>query len=392
MRLTQALRKIQVTDVAGPRAPFKPAGRQFDELFVPLKRLKKAWDGQDKDQFFRDKYAHVHAKQMQQREELREAARRRREERPVPRAGRRGKSPLLDMSKGKNNPLFHKPQAQMSFAELHAEKLRINWRMEFTYGTNASRHVLQNRKVDKLFTSAASEEELDPTLWALCQEKNVPVEFGTAKVRLDVMSAGGVHNGCVLQTEKLDIPNTRDVEGGSLGLYLDRLNDPHNIGAIMRTAKWYNCDFVMYPPRNSASVTPAVVKASSGATEHLKLGRVFRPLKLFENLRARGWSIVTTLAPEAKSPVPRIAPEELHTLRQRGPVLLVLGNESDGVRTSLAMRSTHATYLRSDQEHISSLNVSVAASVLLDRLTAGEERARPPATFVGGDPGEDPNE
>lgn len=360
-RSTRASSSIKSSrPLKSPEPPFRRDGKSFDELFVDSEKPKKAWDGQNKDNFFRDKYAHVHAKQKAQHK--------REKEEKQERLSKKAQS----MTYRNDQIKSHQPELELTYTERHKLLLSQNPNMEFTYGTNATKHILAHRKVKQIFTSFRGPGDIDPEILRACSDAEIPIRYKEPTKRLDIMAGNGVHNGYVCQTEKLNIP-TLDSGPSFLnecktGLYLDQITDPHNLGAIMRTAKWYECDVVGYSPKNSASVSPAAVKASSGATEHLHLGKVFSPLNFFDLLKEKGWTIVSTVAPNTHVSIPKIDPDALSELKSQGPIMLVLGNEGEGVRTSLTQRSTYATTLSSPQTDIDSLNVSIAASILLEKL------------------------
>lgn len=365
-----------------PLAPFPQSGKNFDQLFKNTQRKPKAWDGQDKDAFFRDKYAHVHAKQMKRKQEEQEAAKLRR----------------------KNNPSLiknteKKAQPQPDFASRLAARMDRNADLEFIYGKNAVNAVLQSRNVAKLFSGVSSLDEVDPELLALAKEAHVPVQVRTPAQHLQIMSENGVHNKYVAETEALKplIAHSIDVEGDTLnvvspkmteklpvlekrefkqplGLYIDQVTDTHNMGALLRSALWFGVDFVAVSSRNSAPLSPSVVKSSSGASEFVPILETPYPLRFFDSLKEKGWQIVTTAPSEAALKQHNISLTEVQSSHLRtqlagSPTLLVVGSEGDGIRTSLLQRSTHKTTIETHQSAINSLNVSVAAAVLLSALT-----------------------
>lgn len=351
-----------------PKAPFPRQGKRFDALFVEPYKRKKAWDGQDKDAFFRDKYAHVHAKQLKLRKEEQE----KRQQRMA----------------GKQVEEKQTPKPKPDFARQFAEVNAQNPKFEYIFGTNAVRAVLEARKCHKLFTGLKSVSEMDSSILALCRDRNIPIEMNVPTQHLQVMSEQGNHNRYVVKTDRrhnspidsvkvrnesllindLEVPiRTREFRF-PLGLFIDQVTDAHNMGALIRSAHYFGADFVAVSARNSASISPVVVKASSGATEFVPILESAHPLRLFDQLRNDSWSIVAS-APNKRAlqqhdiDLVDVKPKELAQLN--APTLLVVGSEGDGIRTSLLQRSTHQTTLLSSQSEINSLNVSVAAAVLL---------------------------
>lgn len=370
-----------------PLAPFPQSGKQFEQLFKNTQRKPKAWDGQDKDAFFRDKYAHVHAKQMKRKQEEQEAAKLRRKNNPK-------------LAKYAEKNVEKKVQPQPDFASRLTARMDRTPDLEFIYGKNAVTAVLQSRNVAKIFSGVSSLDEVDPELLARAQAAHVPVQVRTPAQHLQIMSENGVHNKYVAETETLKplAAHSIDVEEDSLnvvspklseripvlnsnrqfkqplGLYIDQVTDPHNLGALLRSALWFGVDFVAVSSRNSAPLTPSVVKSSSGASEFIPILETPYPLRFFDSLKEKGWQIVTTAPSEAALKQHNIALTEvqcsqLRTQLEGAPTLLVVGSEGDGIRTSLLQRSTHKTTIETHQSAVNSLNVSVAAAVLLGALT-----------------------
>lgn len=349
-----------------PKAPFPKQGKRFDTLFVKPYEQKKAWDGQDKDAYFRDRYAHVHAKQLK----LRNAEQEKRQQRQA----------------GKQLNLKETNAPKPDFARRLAET--CNPKHEYVFGTNAVRAVLEARKCHKLFTGFKTASDLDPSILNLCKDRKIPIEFNVSMQHLQIMSEQGTHNRYVLQADRRPSCPIDSVEAKNelllvnetkipirsrkfkfpLGLFIDQVTDAHNMGALIRSAQFFDADFVAVSTRNSASISPVVVKASSGATEFVPVFDSAHPLRLIDQIRNDGWAIVAS-APNKlalqQHKINLIDVEPVKLAQLSAPTLLIVGSEGDGIRTSLLQRSTHQTTLPTSQNKLNSLNVSVAAAVLL---------------------------
>ncbi|MFQ5847461.1 MAG: 23S rRNA (guanosine(2251)-2'-O)-methyltransferase RlmB [Candidatus Methylomirabilales bacterium] len=136
---------------------------------------------------------------------------------------------------------------------------------------------------------------------------------------------------------------------------LDGVEDPRNLGAVLRTAEAAGVHGVMVPERRSAGLTGAVAKAAAGALEHLQVGRVKNVSRLIEALQTEGlW--VYALDPRAR---------KLYTaLDLRGPVALVFGGEGKGVRPGVLDKCDDRAGIPM-VGCVESLNVSVAAGILM---------------------------
>ena len=358
---------------AGPKAPFASYGKKFDTLFVQPKKAKKAWDGQDKDAFFRDKYAHVHAKQL----EIRKKEQQLKKER-LARQPRRPVESEVDV-------VNFVPVNNLN-AKLQKDLLKHK-DVENIFGRSPVLAALEKRNPLKLYTGYRK-QEMDSQILKACMDLRVPIVTGLKAIDLNLLSKNGVHNNYVLAAHKRELPAVTDldIESGNLlvvgkeqpikrthplGIYIDEVTDTHNMGAIMRSAYWFGVDFVAFSRRNCAPLSPQVLKASAAAAEYLNIYEVPQPLKFFENLKEKNWNIIATVVPGTKTKLERRQANELNSMLQDGPCLLVIGSEGEGLRTTLLQRSTDCVSLESqhDSSMIDSLNVSVATALLLSSLT-----------------------
>lgn len=136
---------------------------------------------------------------------------------------------------------------------------------------------------------------------------------------------------------------------------LDGVEDPHNLGAVLRTAEAAGVHGVFIPERRAVGLTSVVAKVSAGALDHISVGRVGNLIRLIQGLKETGlW--VYGLDPQAK---------KLHTdIDLTGPIALVLGGEGEGIRPSVLGECDDRIRIRM-QGRVQSLNVSAAAAVAL---------------------------
>ena len=180
--------------------------------------------------------------------------------------------------------------------------------------------------------------------------------------RLGQLTGGAVHQGIALQTasaETLDLPSL--VEGcAALGeppllLALDGLTDPHNLGAIVRSAEALGAHGVVLPQRRSAGLTGSVAKVAAGALEHLPVARVVNLNRSLETLKDAGYRVVG-LAEEGDVTLPEADLE--------GPLVVVTGSEGQGL--SLLTRRHCDQLIRIPLRGVTpSLNASVATAMCL---------------------------
>jgi 23S rRNA (guanosine2251-2'-O)-methyltransferase len=176
---------------------------------------------------------------------------------------------------------------------------------------------------------------------------------------LDRQSNGGVHQGVVAdvaQAETYSIEElVRGASGAPLLVVLDGIEDPHNLGAILRTADAAGVDGVVIQSRRSAALGGAAAKASAGAVAHVRIAEVVNIARAIEELKELGvWTV--GLAGEAATPYDAID----FTV----PTAFVLGAEGAGLRRLVRERCDYLATIPM-AGHVASLNVSVAAGITL---------------------------
>src|SRR5271156_4261706 len=170
--------------------------------------------------------------------------------------------------------------------------------MHYIYGIKAVTEALKARQRAFEWVGMAKERH-DIRLQRLiedCRKAGVPVKYLT-RVELDRMAGTAAHQGVVAVTSAKQYSDLDDVIGGKRGQYslvvvLDGVEDPHNLGAILRTADAAGADGVVIPERRSAAVTAAVAKVSAGASEHLPIAKVTNISRALEELKEKDLWIV----------------------------------------------------------------------------------------------------
>lgn len=195
------------------------------------------------------------------------------------------------------------------------------------------------------------------------------------KPELDALAGDGArHQGVVAQVEDFTYADVDDLvaraaERGEPALIvaLDGVTDPHNLGAIVRSAYVLGAHGVIVPQDRAAQVTATVVKASAGATEHLPIARVTNLVRALEQLKQAGVWIAAVASAEGAV--------ASWSFDASGPLCLVLGSEGSGVRRLVAKSCDHAVEIPMAARGVGSLNVSVAAGIALYEV-ARQRRAR----------------
>lgn len=201
------------------------------------------------------------------------------------------------------------------------------------------------------------------------REQNVPVRF-EERSRLDRLAGSREHQGVVaLAAAKKTLPleallgAARKPEG--LLVVLDGVEDPHNLGAIVRTALAAGADGIVVPERRAAGLTETVARAAAGALEHLRVTQVTNLARAMEELKERGYWLIG-LDERAATPYT----EADFT----GPVGVVLGGEGKGLHELTRKRCDRLVAIPTSGP-VRSLNVSVAAGVVLFEVVR-QRRAR----------------
>lgn len=229
-------------------------------------------------------------------------------------------------------------------------------------GRNAVSEALKSgRTLDKVFVASGDTDRALARLAVLAREAGAAV-VQVDRRRLDQMSATGAHQGIIAQAaahtyaSMEDMLRLAEARGEAPLLVLcDELTDPHNLGAILRSAECAGAHGVIIPKRRSVGLTAVVAKTSAGAVEHMPVARVSNLVSTIDALKGQGvWVYGTDAAGTA----------DLYHADFRGPAAIVIGSEGYGMSRLVA---EHCDVLVSIpmKGKINSLNASSAAAVLL---------------------------
>lgn len=229
-------------------------------------------------------------------------------------------------------------------------------------GRNALQEALRSeRTVDKVFIASG---EIDRGLQRLAAEAKeagavvVPVD----RRKLDAMSFTHAHQGVIALAAAHVYYSIDDIleEAAARGetpliVICDELSDPHNLGAILRSAECAGAHGVIIPKRRSVGLTATVAKASAGAVEYMKVARVTNISAAIAELKQKGVWVFGTAAEGA---IP------MYQADLSGPAAIVIGSEGDGM-SQLVRKNCDVMVNIPMKGKISSLNASAAASILL---------------------------
>ncbi len=233
---------------------------------------------------------------------------------------------------------------------------------EWIYGRNAVYETLRagRRQAFRMLLAQGAQEKgnLAQAL-EICSRRKVPVER-VPRSRLDAISDGS--QGAAIECSAYPYVAIQDIQDLAQQrseppfiLILDTLQDPQNLGALLRTAETVGIHGVLLPFKHTATVTPAVVNASSGASEHLFVAQVNLAQAIASLKEAGVWVVGLESGSQAQSP---------DQVRLDGPLALVVGSEGQGMRP--LVRDSCDFLLRLPMRgKIESLNAAVAGSIVL---------------------------
>ncbi|MBB3132080.1 23S rRNA (guanosine2251-2'-O)-methyltransferase [Paenibacillus rhizosphaerae] len=218
------------------------------------------------------------------------------------------------------------------------------------------------RTINKIWIAENAQKHLTQPIIFEAKKLGVVIQQ-VDKRKLDQMAPGMQHQGVVAQAapyayaEVEDILQAAEAKGEApLILLLDEIEDPHNLGSILRTADCTGVHGVIVPKRRSAQVTATVSKTSAGAAEYVPVARVTNLGQTIEELKERGiWVVGTDVSASS---------EMYDTNVFDGPVAVVIGNEGKGMGRLIREKCDVLVKLPMKGQ-INSLNASVAAGVVM---------------------------
>ena len=227
-------------------------------------------------------------------------------------------------------------------------------------GRNAVLEAFRSGKcVDKLFILDGCQDGPVRTIAREARKKDTIINY-VSKERLDQLSETRAHQGVIAQVAAYEYSTVEDIlekaeEKGEppFLILLDNVEDPHNLGAIIRTANLAGAHGVIIPKRRAVGLTSTVAKTSAGAINYTPVAKVTNLVRTMEELKEKGiWFVCADMGGES-----------MYRMNLTGPIGLVIGNEGEGV-SRLVKEACDFTASIPMKGDIDSLNASVAAGVL----------------------------
>lgn len=229
------------------------------------------------------------------------------------------------------------------------------------YGRNPVREAFRAGKTaEKIFFVKGERDARLSALFSEAKEKGVPVEYVERAV-MDKLTGGGNHQGIAARVTDFSYSTLDDILAlaksrgeKALIVLLDGITDPHNFGAIVRSAECFGAHGIVIPSRRSVGVTDTVVKVASGATEHMLIAKVTNINDAIRELKERNvWVYACDFGGEHPKSVDF-----------RGDTALVVGSEGTGIHR-LTRELCDGVVTIPEYGKINSLNASVAAGIVL---------------------------
>ncbi len=227
-------------------------------------------------------------------------------------------------------------------------------------GRNAVIEAIRAGKtIDRLFIISGSQDGPIRTIIDKAKKMNTIISY-VNKERLDQMSQTGKHQGVIAYTAAYEYAEVEDILASAREkkeppfiLLLDSIEDPHNLGAILRTAHQAGAHGIIIPKRRAVGLTATVAKTSAGAINYLPVAKVTNLSVTIEELKKEGiWFVCADMDGEI-----------MYSLDLKGPIGLVIGGEGEGVGRLIKEKCDFVVKIPMYGQ-VDSLNASVAAGIL----------------------------
>ncbi len=228
--------------------------------------------------------------------------------------------------------------------------------MRTLIGIHAVAEALKSgRPLDRVHVAKGAGGQRIQEILTACRAQKIPVRWED-RAALDRMAAGGVHQGVAAVGAEAETRNLDDLlSGAPMLVVLDGIEDPHNLGAVARSAHAAGAGGLVIPERRAAGLTPSAVKAAAGALEYLPVARAGNINRALEQLKQAGYWIYG---------LDERGEQSYDTVEYAPPTALVVGAEGKGLHQQVRK---HCDFLVRIPlaGNLSSLNVSVATGIAL---------------------------
>lgn len=231
---------------------------------------------------------------------------------------------------------------------------------QWIYGRNTVKSALKEKKVTRIYLSNTAKED---EIIKECQRQHLRLNF-VSPTELNQMVQGGSHQGVVAEISDYTFTSLETIIQDAkkatypLLLVLDGLNDPHNLGAILRSADAFGAQGIIIGKHRQVGLTSTVAKVSTGAIDHVPVAQVTNLAQTIRYLKKEGFWIVASDG---------MAKDDYRKMDYRMPVALIVGSEGEGISRLLMDQSDFRVKIPMCGS-VNSLNASVATAVLLAQI------------------------
>lgn len=231
------------------------------------------------------------------------------------------------------------------------------------YGRQVVREILESgQPIQKILVASNSQEKGIDEIFFSAKQKGISIQEVPKKVLDSLLNVN--HQGVAVQMSPIQDLDFKSFLNRSLNdskqfvSLLDEVQDPHNLGAIIRSAVCFGCSGLVIPKWRSATVTDTVMKSSSGAAIHLPIFQVSNLNVIIERAKEKGFFIYGA-DPAGRS---------IHSVKFQFPLAIILGNEHRGIKPILKNRCDELIAIP-QMKTIASLNVSIAAAIFFYEIS-----------------------
>lgn len=265
-----------------------------------------------------------------------------------------------------------KAPAALPAAALPAQEPEVSATRDLIYGRNPVMEALRHsRPITRLWLLEDTKESVAGEIVGRCREAGIPFKF-VDKVFLDRLTEGALHQGLAAQAGAKNYVEWETMleAAASKGetpllIILDQVEDPYNLGAVLRSADALGAHGVIIPKHRAVPLTAGVGRSSAGAVEYVPVARVTNLTQTIEKLKKEGLWIIGATA-EGK--------QTIYEADWTGPVAIVMGGEDKGLSRLVATQCDILVSIPMSG-HVNSLNVSAAAAIVLSE-TVRQRRAK----------------
>lgn len=229
----------------------------------------------------------------------------------------------------------------------------------FIEGRNPVIEALKSgREINKIMIQDGEREGSIKKIISMASDKKIVVQY-VSKSKINSVSESGNHQGVIAYVSPYKYYELEEIIDEDLKndmiIVCDEITDPHNLGAIIRTADAAGASGIIIPKRRSALLTPTVIKSSAGATEYIKVCRVTNISRTVDDLKKKGYWVIGADMDGDKN---------YFDADLTGKVAIVVGSEGTGIGNLVKKQCDFLVKIPMKGK-VSSLNASVAASILM---------------------------